>query len=535
MTTTRGISADCTTYCAASPDGAEVTNDCTALGADRSLCSSPERCAVVASNKRNQLFYGDNLQILRNYIADESVDLVYLDPPFNSKQDFNVIFKENDGKKSTSQELVFEDTWRWNEKANAMCRELVESGGRLADAIRALHTFLGNSDMMAYLVMIAPRLRELWRVLRPTGSIYLHCDPTASHYLKILMDAVFKPTCFRNEIIWSYRRWPSPAKHFQRMHDVLLFYAKSPDGPGTFNVSYEPNSPSYQKRFKGLTQVLDPESKTRKLTVDKPSRGLPMRDVWDIKIIPGSGRERLGYPTQKPEALLERIISASTKEGHIVLDPFCGCGTAVAMAQKLGRRWIGIDITCLATAIIKHRLASAFGFGVFKDVEVIGEPVTFSDAEALARDDKFGFQCWAVGRLGVPPIEHRKGADRGIDGRIYFHDDAGAPKQIIISVKGGEHIGPAFLRELRGVIERERAAMGIFVCLREPTAEMKREARGAGEYKSLGGAFPRVQIVTVNDIFADKPLNIPGRLNPYERKRPASASAPVAEQLRLLP
>jgi SAM-dependent methyltransferase len=265
------------------------------------------------------------------------------------------------------------------------------------------------------------------------------------------------------------------------------------------------------------------------------SRGVPLQSVWtDIRPLHNLSAERLGYPTQKPQNLLERIVQASSNPGDVVLDPFCGCGTAIEAAQKLGRKWIGIDITHLALAIVKQRLANSFGFPIFKDIKIVREPVTQSEAEDLARDDKFGFQCWAVGRLGAPPIEHRRGADRGIDGRIYFHDDPGVAKQIIISVKGGEHITPAFVRELRGVIERERAAMGILVCLKEPTAEMKLEAQNAGPYRSLGANFPRLQIITVADIFADKPLNIPGRLNPYERKKPARVGPP-AEQLRLLP
>jgi site-specific DNA-methyltransferase (adenine-specific) len=542
--------------------------------------------------KKNELYCGDNLSILEDHIHDESIDLVYLDPPFNSKQDFNLIFRERDGRRSTSQELVFGDTWVWNEKAEEVCEEMISQGGKLSEAIRAFRALLGTSDMMAYLAMMAPRIKELHRVLSPTGSIFLHCDSTASHYLKMLMDAVFGPANFRNEITWKRRVGMSSAVHeskrFGICTDILLFYVKSE--AANFKPQYNKDTPEYQEYIKSRFTSVDennrkfqatslvnpahrpnliyeykgyeppkngwmitkekmeqwdrenrlyfPKDKSgrirRKSFVDE-LKGMPVQNLWiDIPEVNSQAEERLGYPTQKPEALLERIIAATTSEGETILDPFCGCGTAVAAAQKLNRRWIGIDITHLAIAVIKQRLANKFEFKVFKDIRVTGEPVDVAEALALANEDKFGFQCWAVGKIGAPPIEHRKGADRGIDGRIYFNDGLGSPKQIVVSVKAGEHIGPAFVRELRGVVERERAEMGILVCVKEPTSEMILEARRAGVYVSLNRNFPRLQIITVDDMFADKPLNIPGRLNPYERKKP-SAVRPVAEQLRLLP
>ena len=270
-----------------------------------------------------------------------------------------------------------------------------------------------------------------------------------------------------------------------------------------------------------------------------------MGNVWtDIFPINSQAAERLGYPTQKPEALLERIIEASSNEGDVILDPFCGCGTAIQVAERLRRRWIGIDITHLSFAIIKQRLVSEFGPEVFKTIEILEEPISEEEALALAARDKFGFQCWAVGRLGAPPIENKRGADRGIDGRIYFHDDLEKPKEIIISVKAGEHIGPAFVRELRGVIEREKAEMGILVCVKEPTSEMKRDALEAGVFKTLDGNFPRLQIITLKDIFANRVPKIPGRkIDPFARKGPTSERKPptsayvrpAAYQLRLLP
>lgn len=234
---------------------------------------------------------------------------------------------------------------------------------------------------------------------------------------------------------------------------------------------------------------------------------------------------------------MERIIEASSEPGDVILDPFCGCGTSIEAAEQLGRRWIGIDITNLAVAIIKQRMSAKFGFRVFSDIKVVGEPVNIDEAAALAKEDKFQFQCWVVGKFGVEPIEHRRGADRGIDGRIYFHDDAGPAKELIISVKAGEHVGPAFVRELRGVVEREHAEMGVLVCVKKPTSEMVLEAKRAGTYRSFTGNFPRIQIITLEDIFGNRPLTIPGRtINAFDRKKPpARVTAPVAHQLRLLP
>jgi len=471
------------------------------------------------------------LAILRDRVPSEVADLVYLDPPFKSDKKYNLLFAEQDGTRAAAQQLVFKDTWSWNQESIALYQAIVEAGGGVGNAMQSFHKlFGGGNTMLAYLTMMAPRLIELKRVMKKGASIYLHCDPAASHYLKVLMDSIFGPECFRNEIIWSYRRWPSPSKHFQRMHDVLLFYVKDRSGPETFNVKYEPNSPSYEKRFKGMTQVLDPETRTRKLTIEKPSRGLPMRDVWDIKIIPGSGKERLGFPTQKPEDLLQRIIEVSTNKGDVVLDPFCGCGTSIAVADDLGRSWIGIDITHLAIAVVRHRLGPKANF------EFDGDPPTLSEARALAQADPFKFQFWAVGKVCGFPLEQKRGADRGIDGRISFHDEpvGGRTKEIIISVKSGKP-NVAHIRDLRGVIERENAVIGVLITLESPTQAMITEAAEAKQYESIWwrSRHPRIQILTVEDMLAGKGVDYP---NPTEtfvspKKRVASVDAP--EQMRL--
>ena len=458
----------------------------------------------------NLLYYGDNLTILQRYLKDESVDLIYLDPPFKSNQDYNVLFEEQDGSRSKAQIKAFEDTWRWDQEAAENYQLIVEAGGKVSQAMQGLRMIVGDSDMLAYLSMMAPRLMDLKRVLKPKGSIYLHCDPTASAHLRLLLDSIFGSKCFQNEIIWSYRRWPSPSNHYQRMHDVILFYSKSSAGPALFNVEYEEGSPSYQKRFKGKTQLLDPVTKTRKITLEEESKGLARRDVWDISIIAGFSQERLGYPTQKPEKLLERIIRTSSQEGDLILDPFCGCGTSISVAQRLKRRWIGIDVTHLAVSLIKHRLQDSFGDEV--SYQVIGEPVSLPDAESLAKQDPLQFQYWALGLVGARPrpSEQQKGADQGIDGRLYFHDDPKGKKtrQIIFSVKSGQ-VAVSHLRDLRGVVEREKAEIGVLITLQESTKPMRSEAAGSGFYTSPWGKHPRLQILTVAELLAGQRVDYP--------------------------
>lgn len=527
--------------------------------------------------EKNQLYYGDNLDVLRRYIRDESVDLIYLDPPFNSRQDYNVLFAERDGTRSSSQIKAFEDTWEWNLESQRSYEEMVERGGRVADALRAFHTFLFNSDMMAYLAMMAPRLVELHRVLKPTGSIYLHCDPTASHYLKILMDAVFGPTNFLNEVIWKRTSAHSSAQRYGPVHDVLLFYGKTAD-PAWIGAFQEYDNSYVAQRFRtgderpwkdsdltgsgirhGETGLpwrgFDVTAKSRhwmyppaeldeldkkgmiywpkkkdgwprlKKYLDQ-AKGIPAQDVWfDIFPINSQAQERLGYPTQKPEALLERIIKASSSEGDVVLDPFCGCGTAISVAQRLKRRWIGIDVTHLAIGLIKKRLSDAFGEQIKGTYEVIGEPTDVAGAAQLAKDNPFQFQAWALSLVNARPTgsgEAKRGPDRGIDGRLYFHDDkSGQSKQIVLSVKSG-HVSSPFIRDLRGVIEREKAEIGALITMEEPTRDMKREAAEAGFYKSaaLGKDYPRLQILTIEQLLSGHELQFPRLLEVTHKQAP---------------
>ncbi len=482
----------------------------------------------------NTLYYGDNLDILRRHLKDESVDLIYLDPPFNSKRDYNVLYAEQDGTRSSAQIKAFKDTWRWDQGAALAYQEIVEAGGKVSQAMQGFRALLGDSDTLAYLAMMAPRLVELRRVLKPSGSIYLHCDPTASHYLKQLMDAVFGATNFRNEIIWHYRKWPSGKYAFQRNHDVILFYSCSDSHERTFNQLFMERAPSTLKRFGTAKIVSGHDVEGRRIpsqVEEQDSEGVRQDDVWEIGRVPPIKQL---FPTQKPEALLERIINASSNEGDVVLDPFCGCGTAIVVAERLKRRWIGIDITQLAVTLIKHRLGEV-------RYRVVGEPVSASEAAVLAAQDPYQFQYWALGLVGARPIEEKKGADKGIDGRLYFHDESpdngqpiGKTKQIIISVKAGR-IPAEHIRALLGVVERERAQIGVLITFQEPSKAMRADAASAGFYDSpWGSRHPRIQILTIADILSGKGIDYPAprQLN-VTFKRAANGNAKAGEQADL--
>jgi len=534
----------------------------------------------MAEGSTNTLYYGDNLDILRRYIKDETIDLIYLDPPFNSNQSYNVLFADKSGNKSHAQIKAFEDTWRWSLEAEEEYLNAVETGGRVSQVMQAFRLFIGENDMLAYLTMMASRLVELRRVLKPTGSIYLHCDPTASHYLKVLMDAVFRPEQFQNEIVWKRTSARSDSHKYNHIHDVILFY--SAGRTFTWNAQYMPYDDAYVDKFyryveegTGRRYALDNlmAAGTRKGESGKPWRGidpnargnhwkytvatldeldsigriywplkgqvprfkryldemdgLALQSIWvDIPPVSAHAAERLGYPTQKPEALLERIVKASSNEGDTVLDPFCGCGTAVAVAERLQRKWIGIDITHLAISLMKHRLDTAFeGRAKYK---VIGEPVSLEGASALAEQDPYQFQWWALGLVGARPEEQKKGADCGIDGRLYFHDGnvKGGTKQIVLSVKAG-HTSVSHLRDLRGVLDREGAAIGVLIAMQEPTKPMRTEAASAGFYESpwWNKRYPRIQILTIAELLQGKGIDYP----PARQVNATFKNAPVAE------
>ena len=538
---------------------------------------------------KNTLFYGDNLQILREYIPDESIDLVYLDPPFNSKRTYNVLFKDEGGQESEAQIAAFDDTWHWTPAAEEAYRQLIEDApGGVGQVIGAMRGFVGHtSQMMAYLVMMAIRLVELHRVLKPTGSLYLHCDPTASHYLKVILDTVFGPENYKNEIIWKRTTAHSGAIRWGDVHDVILFYSRSSDH--IWNAVYQPYDEKYieskygnsdeggrfmpdnltgagvtdgdsGKAWRGfdpstlgrhwavplapIEQLVGTEGVAKLNTQEKldildqngyvywPKKkggfprfkrymgsGLPIQSViTDIFPINSQAAERLGYPTQKPEALLERIIAASSNEGDLVLDPFCGCGTTIAAAQKLNRKWVGIDITHLSIALQKYRLRDSFAITAGVDYSVIGEPVSLDAARMLAEDDRYQFQWWALSLVQARPLgatagqkKGKKGADQGIDGVINFIDDKeGTAKRVLVQVKSGK-VSSRDIRDLVGTVNREKAAIGVFVTLENPSAPMATEATVAGFYRSEGWNqnYPKIQILTIEALLHGARIEMP--------------------------
>jgi site-specific DNA-methyltransferase (adenine-specific) len=513
----------------------------------------------------NKLFYGDNLDVLREHIASESVDLIYLDPPFNSNANYNILFKSKTGDGADAQIEAFEDTWHWNDHAEDAFDQVIRSGNTdAAELLRAMRTFLGENDMMAYLSMMAIRLIELHRVLKPTGSLYLHCDPTASHYLKLLLDGVFGADRFRNEIAWKRTGVHGDSKTWSRVTDTIFFYTKGPTF--TWNEPLEDHSEDYIKshyssvdesgRQYQLTSMLSPSprpnmmyewkgfpsppmgwrfSKERmtsldaegliwyptlpdgSLDVSKRPRfkryldeqiGTRVTTIWtDIAPINARAQERLGYPTQKPLALLERIVEASSNEGDIVLDPFCGCGTALHAAQKLGRRWIGIDITHLAIHLIEHRLKDAFP-GI--EFEVHGTPKDLASARDLAERDKHQFELWALAQVDAQAWKGgRKGPDGGIDGIIYFKPDGKRTEKAIVEVKGGG-TGVKDIGRLAQVMEREKAPMGVFITAENPTRNMEADAAAVGRFEDeWGRTYPKLQIITLAELFQGKKPDIP--------------------------
>ncbi len=527
---------------------------------------------------KNLLFYGDNLPVLREHFPDECVDLIYLDPPFNSNRSYNVLFKSHSGTESQAQIEAFDDTWHWSQQAEGQFLELIGGGApsQVADAIGAMRNLLGTNDVLAYLVMMTARLVELRRVLKPTGSLYLHCDPTASHYLKVLLDAIFGPTNFHNEIIWKRTSSHSSAKKYAPIHDVLLYYTASPsfvwnepraeyteeyldkyyrydDGDGRLywrnsltaagtrrGSSGKPwrgiNIAATGQHWKFTTETLDELDADGKIYWPPGGSGFPqikryrdelkgvaVGDIWtDIDRINQVAAERLGYPTQKPMALLERLIAASSNEGDLVLDPFCGCGTAVDAAEKLHRKWIGIDITYLAVDLIRKRMRHTYGDLIEDTYEVHGIPADVDGARALFEENAFDFERWAVSLLDGQPNEKQVG-DKGIDGVIRFYADTQRIGRAIISVKGGA-TNPNDVSALLGVIQKENAELGVFLMLGKPTKGMQDICAKSGNYESelTGQSYPRLQITTIADLMAGKRPKLPTAILPYVKATPRS-------------
>jgi DNA modification methylase len=471
------------------------------------------------------LFFGDNLKILQEKIPENTFDLIYLDPPFNSDRNYNVLFKE--GKVDSSAQIhAFEDTWEWTDDTVRLFEELKKNPNpKIAVLIHSLAEFIGHNEMMAYLVNMTARLMPLHRVLKSTGSLYLHCDPTASHYLKIIMDVIFSKKNFINEIVWCYDTGVRAKRYFPKKHDTILWYTKSQE----YNFYYENVALARDTSTMHEPILHDEEGRPyqRNIKFGKEYRyyldkGVLPNDWWvDLQALNPSAKERLGYPTQKPEALLDRIINAVTKEGDWILDPFCGCGTTVAVAERLKRRWVGIDISMLAINVMDKRLRDHYR-GI--KVNIDGIPMDYEGAYKLAQYDKYAFQDWAISLIGAnPPTgQSKKGADRGIDGLILFYDRAvlSAPnlRKIIVQVKGGG-TNRGDIAKLKGDMEREDAPMGVLITLQEPTSEMKRETALAGEYRySASTIFPKIQILSIKDWFDGRTIKLPSdQINPFKR------------------
>ena len=522
----------------------------------------------------NTLYFGDNLEILKRHISDESVDLIYLDPPFNSNRDYNILFREQSGTDSPAQIKAFGDTWNWAGAAEAwadfanLCPV-----PKVIELMQGFHNAIGENDVLAYLVMMAPRLYHLHRVLKPTGSLYLHCDPTASAYLRLILDCIFSPKHFGNEIIWQRTNAKGLASiRFARNHDVIFRFTKTEKfkwfplytahTPGYLEDFYRfteeetgrkytlgdlanpnKNRPNLKYEFLGVTRVwrwtqermqkayddglviqATPGSVPRYKRYLDEQEGNAISDVWtDIRPIQSQSKERLGYPTQKPIALLERIVAASSAPGDVVLDPFCGCGTAIAAAQKLDRNWVGIDITPIATTLVQKRLFDAFGA---KDTRLLtrddpaqriafateGLPTDLAGAKLLYDKDLThkDFEMWAVGLIPAIPQE-KKGSDRGIDGVAYFYDTPKKPSKAVVQVKGG-HVTPNQIRDLIGVMTTEKAQLGFFVTLESPTKPMKDAALAAGYYQPPSGVGRRVealQIRTIEELLTGNTFDFP--------------------------
>ncbi len=515
--------------------------------------------------QKNKLYYGDNLDILRKHVKDETVDLCYIDPPFNSKRNYNQIYN-NIGKEDTAQAQAFVDTWTWNSIANEGFDEI--TGNKIdvftkqsINLILGLEKVLGKDSLLAYLVSMTQRIAEIYRVLKPTGSFYLHCDPTASHYLKLVADSLFctQGGDFRNEIIWHYRRWTNVQQQFQSMHDVILFYSKSNNS--TFNFTEVDMSDSQKKKVargwdsnvissdKGKYSQLivynkekfENAVKSGQLNPEK-YKNIVFRDkatvaASDVIIMPSlnsQAKERLGYPTQKPEALLERIIKASSNEGEVVLDAYCGCGTTIAVAERLKRNWIGIDITYQSISLILKRLEDSFGGDFTQDLvdkntkEIIrparlildGVPQDFESAVALAnkQDDRVRkeFEKWAVLTYSNNRaiINDKKGGDGGIDGTAFIvdYDDKQEQdfKQVIFSVKSNKTLSPTVIRDLYGTVEREKAVIGFLLTL-YPMPNLVKEAGKYGNYqnKIFGHTYPKIEVISVQEILDGKKMYLP--------------------------
>lgn len=537
----------------------------------------------------NKLYYGDNLEVLRRSVATETIDLVYLDPPFNSNRSYNVIFSRHATVENldNAQIQAFDDTWRWTPVTEEQYQRYVMTGelpARVADALTAMRTLLGENDALAYLVNMAPRLVELHRVLKMTGSLYLHCDPTASHYLKVLLDAIFGAERFRGEITWLRTTTHNDAKRWSPNADIILYYGKGPtvtwnpvftkysakyvaekyrhdDGDGRRyrldnmtspnprpNLTFEWNGhqpPTNGWRYSretmaeldaaGLIWYPDVKSKRPQLKryLDE-QEGVVIGNVWtDISPINSRAAERLGYPTQKPLALLDRIIEASSNQGDLVLDPFSGCGTAIDSAQRMGRKWIGIDVTYIAIDLMEKRLLHTYGQDIVGTYDILGIPKDKAAALALFSHSPFDFERWAVSMISAQPNVKQVG-DKGIDGVARFPvDNKGGIGRVLVSVKGGKQLNPAMVRDLGGTVQTQKAEMGVLITLTPPTRGMIDEQNHAGTYThpATKAVYPRIQMITVDELLRGTKPSMPATILPYVQARKAAPAPTTIDSL----
>jgi site-specific DNA-methyltransferase (adenine-specific) len=510
----------------------------------------------------NKLYYGDNLEVLRKYIKDESIDLCYIDPPFNSKRNYNQIYN-NLGKEDQAQAQAFVDTWTWDNHANEALEEIQSNyqgkfTSQTIDLIDGLTKVLGKGSLLAYLVSMTLRIVEIHRVLKSTGSFYLHCDPTASHYLKIVLDTIFcsQGGDYIAEITWERTSAHSDSKTFANTTDVIFLYSKR---ILMFNQQFKPYSEEYLKKYykhqdgkgrfldrdltagglsgggynydwKGIKKLwrcpietMQKYEEQNKLYYTRNGTprlkqyleempGVPLTNLWnDIPPINSQASERLGYPTQKPEALLERIIKASSNKGDVILDAYCGCGTTIAVAERLERNWIGIDITYQSISLMLKRLEDSFGKNVLDKIELNGIPKDLESAKALATkpDDRTRkeFEKWAVLTYSNnrAVINDKKGADKGVDAIAYFQGDKDNREKIIFQVKSG-NVKSGDIRDLQGTMTLQGAALGIFITLKPPSKDMVQTAKSAGIYRGryMSQSVDKIEIVTVQEILEQK-------------------------------
>ena len=447
---------------------------------------------------------------MKNFPSNH-VDLIYLDPPFNSNRSYNMMYKNKTGYSVPEQVEAFCDTWNMDEeKIELMNNMTVTMRHYEMDSsfiefwdlwIKALRQT--QPKLLAYLLYMTPRLLEMRRILKSTGSIYLHCDPTASHYIKIIMDGIFGHKNFRNEIVWGYRTGGISKNHFPKKHDILLNYGKNKNL--TFHNGIKERI-FYEKAF--FTEKKDENGNFYE--------DVYIRDVWeDLKPLINLSKERLGYPTQKPIKLLDRIIKASCPEDGLVLDPFCGCGTTIYASHLLNRKWIGIDIAIHSVNLIKETLLGRYSIREKEHYKIDGIPVSVEQAQKLFQQDPFQFEKWAVEE--VKGFCTKKTNDKGIDGRIYFKDG----KQLtnmVLSVKGGKNVNPSMIRDLKGVMQRENSSMAGIILMTKATNGMKEEARKCGYYNYMGIKYTKFQILTVKEILEEKKLfHIPNMIGHKEK------------------